>query len=86
MIRPKNDTEDLLLSITKNCRTLIDQTLGKTQETLELKLTQPKQTIQFNPLVSMERSWMLRLTTLEVYNSISILTEEIKKIQTLYSI
>ena len=26
MIRPKNETEDLLLSITKNCETLIRQT------------------------------------------------------------
>ena len=26
MIRPKNETEDSLLSITKNCETLIEQT------------------------------------------------------------
>ena len=26
MIRPKNQTEDLLLSITKNCEMLIEQT------------------------------------------------------------
>ena len=29
MIRPKNETEDLLLSITKNCETLIEQTHRK---------------------------------------------------------
>ena len=34
MIRPKNQTEDLLLSITKNCETLIEQTHTKPQETL----------------------------------------------------
>ena len=38
MIRPKNETEDLLLSINKNCETLIKQTHGKTEETLEFKL------------------------------------------------
>ena len=26
MIRPKNETEDLLLSLTKNCESLIEQT------------------------------------------------------------
>ena len=29
MVRPKNDTDDLLLSITKNCETLINQTHRK---------------------------------------------------------
>ena len=29
MIRPKNDTEDLLLSITKNCETLIEKLTQK---------------------------------------------------------
>ena len=29
MIRPKNETEDTLLSITKNCETLIDQSHKK---------------------------------------------------------
>ena len=35
MIRPKTQTEDLLLSITKNCETLIEQTHRKAEETLE---------------------------------------------------
>ena len=34
MIRPKNQTDDLLLSITKNCQTLIKQTHRKAEETL----------------------------------------------------
>ena len=34
MIRPKNKTEDLLLSIPKNCETLIEQTHRKAEETL----------------------------------------------------
>ena len=37
-IRPKNQTQDLLLSFTKNCETLIDQTQTKAQETLEFKM------------------------------------------------
>ena len=47
MIRPKNETEDLLLSITKNCETLINQTLTKAQETLEFKIIKPKKNISF---------------------------------------
>ena len=34
MIRPKNKTEKSLLSITKNCETLIEQTHRKAEETL----------------------------------------------------
>ena len=41
MIRPKNQTEDLLLLITKKCETLIEQTHTKPQETLEFKMIKP---------------------------------------------
>ena len=41
MIQPKNQTEDLLLSITKNCQTLIKQTHRKAEETLEFKMIKP---------------------------------------------
>ena len=36
MIQPENHTEKLLISILKNCETLITQTLRKAEETLEL--------------------------------------------------
>ena len=42
MIKPKNETEDLLLSITKNCETLIEQTHRKPEETLEFKMIQSR--------------------------------------------
>ena len=47
MLRPKNDTEDLLLSITKNCETLIEQTHRKNEETLEFKMNKPRETFHF---------------------------------------
>ena len=72
MIRPKNETEDLLLSITKNCETLIEQTRRKPEGTLEYKITKPKETFHFKPPISIEGSWMIGLTDLEVYNSILI--------------
>ena len=40
LIRPGNETEDLLLCITKSCETFIKQTHTKPQETLEFKLIQ----------------------------------------------
>ena len=48
MVRPKNETEDLLLSITKNCETLIEQTHRRAEETLDFKMIKPRQTIHFN--------------------------------------
>ena len=49
MIRPKNETEDLLVSITKNCETLIEQTHRKTEETLEFKMIKPREIFHFKP-------------------------------------
>ena len=79
MIRPKNETENLLLSITKNCETLIEQSHRKAEETLEFKMTKPKETFHFKPQISIEGSWMIGLTDLEVYNSIFNIKEENKK-------
>ena len=70
MIRPKNETEDLLLSITKNCETLTKQTRRKAEETMEYKMSKPRETFHFVPTIQIEGSWMIGLTSLEVYNSI----------------
>ena len=50
MIQPRNKTDDLLLSVTKNCETLIHQTQTRPQRTLELKFTQPRETFHLNHL------------------------------------
>ena len=81
MIRPKTQTEDLLLSITKNCETLIEQTHTKPQETLEFKTIKPKQTLHFIPSIQTKGDWMIGLTDLEVYNSIFNITEENNKFE-----
>ena len=70
MIQPKNETEDLLFSITKNCQTLIEQSHRKAQETLEFKMIQTKETLHLNPPIQIKGNWMVVLTDLEVYNSI----------------
>ena len=81
MIQPKNETENLLLSITKNCETLIEQTHRKPEETLEFKMTKPRETFHFNPSIKTEGDWMLGLIDLEVYNSIFNITKENNKFE-----
>ena len=81
MIQPKNETEDLLLSITKNCETLIQQTHTKPQETLVFKMTKPRETFHFKPPIQIKGDWMIGLTDLEVYNSIFNITEENNKLE-----
>ena len=79
MIKPKNKTEDLLLSIAKNCETLIEQTHRKPEETLEFKKIKPRKTFHFNPPIQVKEDWMIGLVNLEVYNSIFNITEENNK-------
>ena len=81
MIRPKNETENLLLSLTKNCETLIEQTHRKPEETLEFKMTKPRETFHFNPSIKTEGDWMLGLIDLKVYNSIFNITKENNKFE-----
>ena len=80
MIRPKNET-DLLLPITKNCETLIEQTHRKAEETLEFKMIKPRESFHFKPPIQVKGDWMIGLTDLEVYNSIFIITEENNKFE-----
>ena len=76
MIQSKNETEDLLLSITKNCETLIEQTHKKAEEMLEFKLTKSRETFHFNPSFEVKENWMIGLISLEVYRSIYNITPE----------
>ena len=81
MITPKNKTEDLLLSITKNCETLIEQTHTKPEETLEFKMTKPREIFHFTTPMEIKEDWMLGLVDLEVYKSIFNITDENNKFE-----
>ena len=83
MIRPKNQTEELLLSIFKNCETLILQTHRKPEDCLEFKLNNSRQTFHLKPPYQVKGDWMLGLVDFEGYNSIFIITEKKQQIQTL---
>ena len=76
MIRPKNETEDLLLSIHRNCETFNEKTHRKAEETLEFKMDKSRETFHFKPSIKVKENWMLGLVNLEVYNSIFKITEE----------
>ena len=81
IIKPKNETENLLLSITKNCETLIEQTHRKAEETLEFKMNKSRESFHFKPPIQIKGDWMIGLTDLEVYNSIFNITEENNKFE-----
>ena len=81
MIQPKNETEDLLLSITKNCEKLVAQTHRKPEETLEFKMLKPRESFHFNPPIHTKGDWMLGLIDLEIYNSIFNITKQNNKFE-----
>ena len=68
VIKSKSQTEDLLLSTTKNCEKLIKQIQTKPQETLEFKLTKPIETFSFKASINLglDSNWITGLTSLEV--------------------
>ena len=81
MIRPRNQTEDLLLPITEKCETPNKRTHTRPEETLQYKFTKPRDNFSFEPPISIEGCWMRRLTSLEVYNSFLGITEENSKFE-----
>ena len=81
MIQPKNEIEDLLLSITKNCEKLVEQTHRKPEETLEFKILRPRETFHFISPINTKGDWMLGLIDLDVYNSIFNITKENNKFE-----
>ena len=77
LIQPKDEIEDLLLSITKKCERLIDQTHRKAEETLEFKMIKPREILHFKPSIQVKGDWMLGLVDLEVYNPVFNITKKI---------
>ena len=83
LIRPENETEHLLLSKTKNCETLIEETDRKAEETLEFKMIKRRETFHFNPPISVEGFRTIGSKDLEVYKSIFNITEKNDKFELL---
>ena len=70
MIRPNNETEVLLVSPTKNCEKLIKEIHTKPPETLECKLTKPREFFSFKPFLylSLDFNWIVGLTSFKIFN------------------
>ena len=81
MIQSKTETEDLLLSITKNCEKWIGQTQRKAGEVVELKVIKRRETFLFKPPIQIKGDWMIGLRSLEVYNSFFIINQENNKLE-----
>ena len=67
MVPFKNKTEDLLFSITKNCKTLIHQAHKRPQETFDFQLTKPGEKFSFKPPINhgLNSKWMVGLPGLK---------------------
>ena len=83
MIRPRSKTEVFLVFLTKNCETLIKQTLTKTQGTLDFKNSKSREIFLYKPSFNLgpNSNWMVALTNLEVNKSFLEIRQEINKFE-----
>ena len=82
MIRPKNETEDLIFSITKNWESLLNKLIRNHKKHLKLSSTnQGKLSHSNNLLFRLDSRWMTGLTSVKLKKSISIVTEEIRNFE-----
>ena len=78
MIRPRNETDDLFISLIKNCGKPIKHTHKMPEETLELQLKQTRESFPFKQsfYLGFDSKWIAGLTKFEVYKSLYNITEE----------
>ena len=73
--------ESLLLSIAKSNQEIVENTHSKPQETLEFKMNKQKESFSFDIPLELPEKWMMRVTCLEVYNTVYNITEKNNKIK-----
>ena len=78
-----NKKESLLLSIAKSNRDIVENTHSKPQETLEFKVNKQKESFSFDVPLELPEKWMMRVTSLEVYNTVYNITPNNIKLQIL---
>ena len=76
-----NKQESLLLSVAKSILDIVENTLSKPQETLELKMNKQKESFSFDIPLELPEQWMMGVTSLEVYNTVYNITEKNNKIK-----
>ena len=75
--------ESFLLSIAKSNQEIVENTHSNPQETLEIKMTEQKESFSFDVPLQLNEKWMMGVTSLEVYNTVYTITEKNNKLQIL---
>ena len=70
--------ESLLLSLAKSSQEIVKNTHSKPQETLEFKMTKQKESFSFDVPLLLNETWMMGVTSLEVYNTVYNITNSNK--------
>ena len=65
------------MSIAKSNLDIVENTLSKSQETLEFKMNKQKESCSFDIPLELPEKWMMGVTSLEVYNTVYSITEKI---------
>ena len=73
--------ESLLLSIAKSNQEIVENTHSKPQETLEFKMTKPKESFPFDVPLILNEKWMMGVKSLEVYNTVYNITNSNNKLE-----
>ena len=79
-VTPNNQNETLLLEMVKKLNEIEQNTHTKPQETLEFKMTKPKQTFHFDKDLIIPEKWLMGLVNLQVYNTVYNITERNNKL------
>ena len=58
--------KNLLLNIAKSNQEIVENTHSKPQETLEIKMTEQKESFSFDVSLELPEKWMMGVTSLEV--------------------
>ena len=78
-----NKQESLLLSIAKSLD-IVENTLSKPQEILEVKMSNQKESVSFDTPLELPGNWMMGETSLEVYNTVYNITKTSNKLKMFY--
>ena len=72
--------ESLLLNIAKSNQEVAENTHSKPQETLEIKMSKRKESFSFDVPLHLNETWMMGVTSLEVFNTVYNVTEKNNKL------
>ena len=75
--------ESLLLSFAKSNQDIVENTHSKPQKPLEFKMTKQKASLSFDVPLVLPEQWMMGVTSLEVYNTVYIITPINNKLEIL---